>query len=244
MKDHVFNYIKKEYGISPEYPWRRDPESAVFRHDDNKKWFALVMEVKREKLGLYGEGYVNAVNLKVNDMFFRDMLISQEGITPAYHMNKQHWITVVLDGTVAKEQLEDLIDISFTATASSKKKKSARGPKEWLVPANPKYYDIVHAFDEEEEINWKQGAGIKTGDTIFMYVASPVSAIMYKCSVGETDIPCDYHDRELTVKKLMRIKLIKRYDLSEFPFELLKNEYGIFAIRGPRGIPNSLSEVL
>jgi len=116
--------------------------------------------------------------------------------------------------------------------------------KEWIVPANPKYYDIVHAFDDTDEIDWKQGAGIKTGDTVFMYVASPVSAILYKCKVTETDIPYKYADENLTIMALMKIKLLKRYKPEKFTFDVLKEEYGIYAIRGPRGIPNSLSEAL
>ena len=45
------------------------------------------------------------------------------------------------------------------------------------------------AFEEAEEILWKQGSGIKKGDTVFLYVAAPVSAILYRCLVTETDIP-------------------------------------------------------
>ena len=174
----------------------------------------------------------------MDDMYFRDMLIQQEGILPAYHMNKQHWITVLLDGTVPQDKVFDLIDMSFVATASAKKKTKVRGPKEWIIPANPKFYDIIHAFDNEDEIDWKQGSGIKVGDTVFMYVAAPVSAIMYKCKVIETDIPYKYQAENLT------IKLLKRYDPEEFTFDVLKEEYGIFAVRGPRGIPHSLSEAL
>lgn len=98
-------------------------------------------------------------------------------------MNKQHWITVLLDGSVPEERIYDLLEMSFMATASKQKKQGIRPPKEWIIPANPKYYDIVHAFDDTDEIDWKQGAGIKAGDTVFMYVASPVSAILYKCKV-------------------------------------------------------------
>lgn len=244
MRDFVFKYIKKKYKADPEYPWAKYDSNAVFRHTDNRKWFALVMDVQREKLGLHGEEFVDVVNLKVNDMIFRDMLIQQDGIFPAYHMNKQHWITVLLDGTVPEEKVFELVDMSFMATASAKKKEKIRGPKEWIVPANPKYYDIVHAFEEADEIDWKQGAGIRTGDTVFMYVGAPVSAILYKCKVTETDIPYDYQDENLTIRALMKIKLLKRYEPEKFTFDVLKAEYGIYAVRGPRGIPHSLSEAL
>ena len=244
MKETVFSYIKKKYKVSPEYPWQRDLTSAVFRHTDNRKWFALYMEVAGDRLGLASEAPVPVMNLKIDDMIFRDMLIQQSGIIPAYHMSKQHWITVFLDGTVPKDQVLNLIDSSFMATASAKKKQRIRPAKEWLIPSNPKYYDIVHAFDDKDEIDWKQGSGIRSGDTVFLYVGSPVSAILYKCRVTETNIPYSYQDGNLTIKALMKIKLLKRYQPDRFTFEVLKEEYGIYAVRGPRGIPNSLSAAL
>lgn len=244
MKNAVFAYIKKKYKTSPEYLWKKYPEYAVFRHADNNKWFALQAAVPENKLGLGGDDRIEVVNVKVDDMFYRDMLIRQEGFIPAYHMNKQYWVTVLLDGTVKQEQVFDLIDASFLDTASAKKKQKIRPPKEWIIPSNPKYYDVIHAFDYTEEIDWKQGSGIKAGDTVYMYVGSPVSAILYKCTVTETDIPYSYQDENLTIKALMKIKLLKRYKPDKFTFDVLKDEYGIYAIRGPRGITNSLSAAL
>ena len=77
-----------------------------------------------------------------------------------------------------------------------------------------------------------------------MYAAAPVSAVLYKCRITETDIPCDYSRGVLTIKALMKIQLLKRYKPSRFTFERLRDEYGIFAVRGPRGIPHSLSQAL
>ncbi len=202
------------------------------------------MKVQRDKLGLSGTEYVDVVNLKIDDMVFLDILMKDAGIIPGYHMNKQHWITVILDGTVKRERVLDLIDMSYMATASTKKKEKIRPPKEWIIPANPKFYDIEHAFDEKDEIEWKQGSGIKAGDTVFMYAAAPVSAILYKCKVTETDIPYTYEDSHLTITALMKIKLQKRYRSARFTFGVLRDEYGIYAVRGPRGIPNSLSAAL
>ena len=122
MREKVFAYIQKKYKLFPEYPWAKYDSNAVFRHSDNKKWFALLMNVGKDKLGLPGTGYVDVINLKIDDMMFRDILIQKEGILPAYHMNKQHWITVLLDGTVEENDLHELIDTSFIATASKKKK--------------------------------------------------------------------------------------------------------------------------
>ena len=240
MRKKIIAYIKKKYGVSPEYPWSRYDTNAVFRHPENRKWFALVMDVEREKLGLPGIGEVTVINLKVDDMFFRDMIIEEDGIMPAYHMNKQHWITVLLDGTVPEERVYELLEMSFLATAPAKKKEKLRAPKCWIVPANPKYYDVVGAFEKADEIDWKQGNGIRVGDTVFLYVGAPISAILFKCSVTETDIPYDFSNEHLTIKALMKIKLQKRYEPTRFTFDILKEEYGIYAVRGPRGIPEAL----
>ncbi len=244
MKKLVFAYIKKKYKLSPEYPWAKYDSNAVFRHSDNKKWFALVMEVGKDRLGLSGDGSVDVINLKIDDLMFRDMLLREKGILPAYHMNKKHWITVLLDGTVKADRVYELIDTSFLATASKKKQKKMSPPREWIIPANPKFYDILHAFDNAGTIQWKQSGNMKAGDTVFMYVAAPVSEILYKCKVTESDIPYNYQDKNLTITTVMNIKLLRRYEEGRFSFDRLKKEYGIYAIRGPRGVPNSLSHEL
>ena len=76
----VFDYIRKKYKTLPEYPWRRYDENAVFRHADNKKWFALVMGLQADKIGGRGDAWIDVVNLKIDDMFFRDMIL-QEDVT-------------------------------------------------------------------------------------------------------------------------------------------------------------------
>ena len=240
----VFDYIRKKYKVLPEYPWQKYDNNTVFRHPDNKKWFALVMGVQRIKLGIAGDAYVDVVNLKIEDMFYRDLIIREDGIMPAYHMNRKYWITLLLDGTVTDDRVFELIDMSFLATASAKKKEKIRPPKEWLIPSNPKYYDIVHAFDGTDTIDWKQGAGIKKGDVVFLYIGAPVSAVLYKCKVTETNIPYHYQDENLTITALMKIRLLKRYPPEQFTFKILKSEYRIFAVRGPRGVPGSLSAAL
>ena len=72
--------------------------------------------------------------------------------------------------------------------------------REWLVPSNPKYFDIVSAFEELDEITWKQGNdNIQVGDTVYLYVGAPYSAILYKCKVTETDIPFHGFDEHVRI---------------------------------------------
>ena len=122
MRKTVVAYIQKKYKTSPEYPWAKYDNNAVFRHGDNQKWFALMMSVEKNKLGLLGTEYVDVINLKIDDRMYHDILIQKEGILPAYHMNKEHWITVLLDGTVEEAMVYELIDVSFLATALKKSK--------------------------------------------------------------------------------------------------------------------------
>ena len=77
-----------------------------------------------------------------------------------------------------------------------------------------------------------------------MYVGAPVSAILYKCKVTETDIPYRFQREGLTIRSLMKIRLLKRYDPSRFTFDVLNEQYHIFAVRGPRGVPEDFSEDL
>jgi len=245
LRDKVFAYINEKYLVKPEYPWERDNTSAVFRHKDNKKWFALVMNVGGNKVGLESCEVIPVLNLKIDDPIFHDLLVKQKGIIPAYHMNKRSWITVRLNGDVPEKNVFDLIDASFESTLPKKRKpRKERESKEWIIPSNPKYYDVIAAFKASDVIDWKQGRGIMTGDTVFLYVGAPVSAILYKCRVIETDIPYDYQDRNLTITALMKIKLLKQYEPDEFTFERLNDEFKIFAIRGPRGTTPSLSAAL
>ena len=120
MRKKIEQYIIHHYETLKENPWDDYPDNSTFKHTDNKKWFALIMPVPYEKLKIEKEGLVDVINLKnIPDMI--GGLRKEAGILPAYHMNKEHWITVLLDGTVKYEKVCDLIDLSYNL--SSKKQR-------------------------------------------------------------------------------------------------------------------------
>ena len=244
LREQLFEYVKKKYKADPEYLWIRFPDYAIFRHTDNEKWFALVMNIKKRNLGLAGDDMVDILNVKLSDPLLVDMLIQHPGYFRGYHISRGNWVSILLDGSVLFDDICRWLEESYLTTASKEKKQKLRSPKEWLIPANPKYYDIEQAFKTANEIDWKQGIGIKKGDTVFIYMAAPVSAILYKCKVTETDIPFRYDDGNVHMKALMKLKLQKRYKPTVFTLEKLRDEHGIFSVRGPRGVPHSLSEAL
>ena len=130
MRETVFSHIYRKYKASPEYPWENDDKDAVFRHSDNRKWFALVMEVKGEKLGLSGDKYVDAINLKIDDRMFHDVLTQRPGIFPAYHMNKNHWISILLNDSVPDAQIFPLLELSYDSVAPKRRKKHPQPSEE------------------------------------------------------------------------------------------------------------------
>ena len=244
LREEIIAFIRAEYGAEIEPLRMRQPAGGIFRHPDNRKGFALIMNVPRARLGLGGEGTAEVLDVKTGDLLLRDFLLRREGFFPGLHTVKGGWVAVLLDGTVPADEIRGLIASSFRATASAGTRNAIRPPKEWIIPSNPVYYDSVHAFDDRDEIDWTQGRGIREGDTIYLYVGAPVSAILFRCRVTRTGIPYDFRREGLTITALMRIRLEKRYDPARFTFEMLKREYGIFAVRGPRGVPHRLSEAL
>ncbi|MBQ7063769.1 MAG: MmcQ/YjbR family DNA-binding protein [Firmicutes bacterium] len=244
LREQLFSHVRNEYGCDIEFPWRTLPDAAVFRHAENKKWYGLVMEVGRDKLGLPGTDPVDVLNIKIEDSVLREMQLRQPGCFPGYHMNHFHWMTVMLDGTVPFADICMLLDRSYEATLPKRLQAKERLPREWVIPSNPHYYDVITAFRERQEIEWKQGRGILKGDTVYLYVGAPVSAILYKCLVTETGIPYDRHHEKITINALMRIRCLKTYPADQFTFARLYEEFDIHTIRGPRGIPDDLSLAL
>lgn len=115
VKSKIFDYIKKKYRVKPDYPWDRYPAYAVFRHPEDEKWFCLLMNVPRSKLGLAGDGEVDVIDVKAR-VELVGALRKRPGFLPAYHMNKEHWVTVVLDGSVPDSDVFEVIDDSFELT--------------------------------------------------------------------------------------------------------------------------------
>ena len=117
------SYISDHYSTEPDYPWADTPRSAVFRHAGNRKWFALITEVPRDRLGLAGTEPLDVVNFKCDPILIAS-LRGETGIFPAYHMNKASWITAALDGSVPLETLRLLLDVIYELTRSNPHKKA------------------------------------------------------------------------------------------------------------------------
>ncbi len=111
----IMDYIYDEYGAEPERLWEKFPDCAVFRHKGNRKWFGVIAKVPKKTLGLDGDGKVNILNVKCapGNVY---LLRQDKGILPAWHMNKEHWISLLVE-TLPENMIVDLVDASFKLTA-------------------------------------------------------------------------------------------------------------------------------
>lgn len=114
-RNDVIEYIKETYEIIPEYLFKSDPECCVFRHRHSNKWFGVIMNISADKVGLEADTYIDVLNVKCDPEMVA-VLNCQSGFAPAYHMNKKHWLTILLDGSVLNEQIAQLLDISYELT--------------------------------------------------------------------------------------------------------------------------------
>lgn len=113
-RSEFLEYCSDTYGQSPDYPFERDFETAVLRHTDTGRWYAIVMKVSRRKFGIDSDEITDVVNLKLPlDMF--GSFGACDGVYPAYHMNKLHWISVIL-ADASEETLHLLTEASYEST--------------------------------------------------------------------------------------------------------------------------------
>ena len=108
----VVDYIKNKYGDELEFLWEKSPKTAVVRRKNSNKWYALILTLSKRKLNLDSDEAVEIINLH-NSPEEIEKLIDNKRYFLAYHMNKKHWCTICLDGTVELEKIYKLIDISY-----------------------------------------------------------------------------------------------------------------------------------
>ena len=120
-KQQFLSYCLSTYNTAPDYPFDEDFETAVLRHSDNRKWYALAIRVSRRKFWIDSDEVIDVVNLKLPTEMFGSFGAA-DGVYPAYHMNKFHWISVLLPDA-PDNVVKFLVNASFEVTKSKKKVK-------------------------------------------------------------------------------------------------------------------------
>lgn len=185
------------------------------------------------------EEVVEVINLKTDPEEIPELL-SRPGIFRAWHMNKKHWISAILDGALSDEELFTLIRRSYSLCSEGKSAK-ARSTGAWMIPSNPKVYDVDAGFrDGGGVIEWHQHNRIRPGDEVFIYCSAPYSALIYRCEVIAADLP--YRGMFKTSKgytRSMRIRLVEKYPPDRYPLSFIR-EHGGSVVRSARTMPADL----
>ena len=203
----------------------------------------LCMRDFRQRKNKKGEDYGWAIAVYSTP----EHLFGYDYVTLAYKETpEESWKKIVahmneIYPVATKAQIQRVIGISKSGSAALRRKSNRTGSKDWSIPANPKYYDVVGAFENSDIVTWKQSSDIHLGDIIYMYVAAPYSSIMYRCRAIEVDIPWQYSDSNVNVKTAMTIELLEKYTPGVWSFEKIK-QFGVYAVRGPRSMPKELRE--
>ncbi len=108
----IIRYAYEKYGDDPEYLWEKFPQNAIFRRQDNAKWYAALLHLSRKKLGFKSDEMIDVIDLRGEPEALA-ALIDGKKYFPGYHMNKKHWFTICLDGSVPIEEIFERIDASY-----------------------------------------------------------------------------------------------------------------------------------
>ena len=110
--------VKDFYGDELEFLWEKFSGNAVWRRKDNKKWYAAVLSVSKRKLGFDSDEIAEVIDLRIQPEKLED-LIDNKNYFPAYHMNKKHWFTIILDGSVPLDVIFDYLQNSYDLAKKS-----------------------------------------------------------------------------------------------------------------------------
>ena len=257
-------WISREYGVDVEFPWEKYPGNGTFKCSENGKWFAALLTVEYGKLAdaadsgeasradsrasKHGDKHdeeevVEVINLKADPEKIPE-LTKIPGVYHAWHMNKKHWISVILDDTLTDDAAFHLIRESYRLVSDGKPTK-VKSTGAWMIPSNPKIYDVDAGFrGGRGEIEWHQHNNIKPGDEVYIYSSAPNSAILYRCEVVASDL--HYHGMFKESKgyeRSMRIRLIEKYPPDKYPLTFIK-AHGGSVVRSARSMPKELYEAI
>jgi len=110
---NLVEYVHKKYGRDIEYLWARMPDDGVWRRGDNEKWFGGIFHVALNKVELGADNrIVEILDIRCAPEML-DFIVDRKTVFPGWHMNKRHWITIVLDGRMPIAQIRKLLDASY-----------------------------------------------------------------------------------------------------------------------------------
>lgn len=112
---NIIEYVRKTYGDELEFLWDKYPRNAIFRHQENKKWYGAMLSVSKRKLGISSDEIVEILDLR-NSFEKVEKIVDHKKYYPGWHMNKKYWYTIILDGSISLKDIYRCIDESYQMT--------------------------------------------------------------------------------------------------------------------------------
>ena len=234
QSNRISHALRERFGEVPDHPFETARDYGVFRYPKNRKWYGLIMLLPRQKVEKETADPAEMMEI-LNVKIPPETLLKNDGVFPCYHMNRDNWVSIALDERLPDGTILDLLRRSREYAIRSTAKKHETIPNgDWILAVNPIDYDVDHLFAQGDEL-WKQPEKVRKGDIVYFYIGRPVSAVMYRCRVLETDIPYSYSDGNLSIEKVMRLHRIREYDRDQATMEKLR-KHGITNVRGARSV--------
>ena len=102
----IINYCLELPNVYEDYPFPDDNDSVTMKHKNSNKWFVLIMNVR-------GEEYLN---IKTDPEYSELLRKTYDYIIPVYHMNKEHWNTIILSDKCDVQLIKELVEQSYELT--------------------------------------------------------------------------------------------------------------------------------
>lgn len=114
----VIQYITNKYGDELEFLWEKFENDAIWRNKRNNKWYALLLKVEENRLGIISNREIEVLDIRYYKGKTHEV-IDYKKVFPGYHMNKNSWITLKLDGSVNIKEIFKYIDLSYEIVNSN-----------------------------------------------------------------------------------------------------------------------------
>lgn len=108
----IMKYIREKYNDDLEYLWEKFPNNAVWRNKENNKWYGALIILSENKLGIESDKLIDIIDLRYQKDTIKE-IIDNKRVFGGYHMNKNNWITIKLDGSIDIKEIYKLIDNSY-----------------------------------------------------------------------------------------------------------------------------------
>ena len=229
--------VRQNFGQQETFPFARKPECRAFGQERDS-WYALIQPADASAL-LMREGKTEVLEVRCSAEN-REELLQRKGFVRPLQMKKGNWIGIILEEMIDDAEIMSLIGQSRRIAEG--RNHIAEGRKEWVYPANPRYFDLDHGFSVSDQLYWKQSSKVRVGDLVYLYYGMPFGEIRYLCEVTEADIVNQGRDDgPIRMETLMRIRRLKFFGSHLLNRSLLK-KYGFTNFRGPRYMTRELKD--